>query len=76
MTDLVTIDLDEERGAVAKLYATWQRALAEKQDTIRYASEHKVAIGDGYWQAEAKARAKWVAAANFVEMLEEARRRC
>jgi hypothetical protein len=75
-SDLVTIDLSSERQAVARLYAAWQKELVNKQEATRQAAEAHSSPGDNYWAAEAKARAKWLAAANFVEMLEEARRRC
>jgi hypothetical protein len=73
MTDLVTIDLDEERMAVSRLYATWQRELTAKQQAVADACINHASPGPNYWDPEAKARAKYLVAANFVEMLEQAR---
>lgn len=70
MTDLLTIDLDQERMAVGKLYVEWQKALAAKTATVEYAAENHVSPGNNYWLEEAKARARWIVAANFLEMLE------
>ena len=72
--DLMMIDIEGERAAVARLFKAWQEALAEKVATVLYASQNKVDPGEHYWQAEAKARARWVIAANFLELLEAARR--
>lgn len=71
MTDLVTIDLDHERMTAAKLYVEWQKALAEKRAIVEYAAENKVSPGNNYWLKEATARARWIAASNFVEVLEQ-----
>lgn len=73
-TDLLTIDLLLEKAAVGRLYVAWQGKLAEKSAVVQYAAEHKVNPGDNYWLEEAKARARYIVAANFVEMLEQARR--
>ena len=72
--DLLTIDLDQERQAVARLYAAWQEELAKKRALCEAASTDHTSPGDNYWLPEAKARARWLVAANFVEMLEGAHR--
>lgn len=73
MSDLITIDLDQERDAVRRLYVELQKATAAKQAALAIANKTHSNPGDNYWQAEAKARARWIVAANFVEMLEHAR---
>lgn len=75
MTDLMTIDLDEERAAVGRLFADWQKELAAKVEAVEFSHVNRVSPGDHYWEAEAKARARWVVASNFVQLLEQARRR-
>lgn len=74
MPDLITIDLDEERKAVHRLYVELQKATAAKSAALVVAHEAHSSPGGDYWQAEAKARAKWIVAANFVEMLEQCRK--
>lgn len=73
MSNLITIDIDQEKEAVARLYAAWQEALAAKQQTLADAVASHASLGNNYWLLEQKAKAKWIVAANFVEMLEQAR---
>jgi len=68
--NLITIDIDQERKAVARLYAAWQKELAARQQAIDDAVASHASPGNNYWLPEARARARWIAAANFVEMLE------
>jgi hypothetical protein len=68
--DLITIDLELERAARDRLLVEWRKAKAAKDAALAIASQHHTSPGDGYWQEEAKARARWIVAANFVEMLE------
>ena len=74
MSDLITIDLDEERMAVGRLHAEWQKKLAAKQALLALAATQHTSPGDNYWLPEQKAKARWIVAANFVEMLEQARK--
>lgn len=74
MARLLTIDLEIERAIADKLLNEWRKAKAAKDAALVVASQTKSNPGDNYWQAEAKARAKWIVAANFVDMLEDAYR--
>jgi hypothetical protein len=74
LSDLITIDIDQEKQAVDRLYAAWQEALVDKQKAIADAVASHASPGNNYWLPEQKAKAKWIVAANFVEMLEAARR--
>jgi hypothetical protein len=71
VADLITIDLKLERAARDRLLVEWRKAKAAKDAAVAIASQNHTSPGDGYWQEEAKARARWVVAANFVEMLED-----
>jgi len=73
VADLITIDIDQEKEAVARLYAAWQKALEAKRKMVAAAIETHTSPGNNYWLPEEKAKAKWIVAANFVEMLEAAR---
>jgi len=73
LSDLITIDIDQEKEAVARLYAAWQKELAIKRQMVADAIDHHAGPGNNYWLPEAMAKAKWIVAANFVEMLEAAR---
>lgn len=73
IANTILIDLDTEKAAVGRLYVEWQKELAAKNATVAYAAANHVSPGDNYWLAEAKAKARYIIAANFVEMLEAAR---
>lgn len=71
--DLVTIDLDVERETVKRLWEKWQKAAAAKRAAIEEAVTSHTHLGNNYWLPEHEARARYVIAANFVDMLEAAR---
>lgn len=71
---LIVIDIAIEKEAVGRLYVEWQKELAAKRAICEVASRDKTNPGDNYWLPEAKAKARWIVAANFVEMLEAAHR--
>lgn len=73
MSNLITIDIDQEKEALARLYAEWQNQLAIKRQAVADAIASHVSPGNNYWLPEEKAKARWIVAANFVEMLEQAR---
>jgi hypothetical protein len=73
VSDLLTIDLEQERAARDRYYAKWQEELAKKIALVNLGNVNHTSPGNNYWLPEAKAKARWIIAANFVEMLEGAR---
>jgi hypothetical protein len=71
--DMISIDLDKERMAVERLHAAWQEERQRKQALLAECAANHTSPGPNYWEAEARARAKYTMAANFVEMLEKAK---
>jgi hypothetical protein len=71
--DLIGIDLGKERMAVERLYAVWREERRRKMELLAECTANHTSPGSNYWEAEARAHAKYAMAANFVELLEKAK---
>lgn len=70
MTHEERIDLVQERQAVARLHAAWQAELAKKRALLDVAVRDHSSPGDNYWLPEHKARARYLAGAAVLDVLE------
>lgn len=64
--------IEAARRVAASTYVDWQAAVAARDATVRYASEHKCDPGAHYWQEEFQARLKHEAAMAVLGVLIDA----